>query len=307
MLTSGHQSVTLPAYVRYVAACIESLWAKKCAVVLFGRTAVSPAVAAALSLTDFVVTRAASYNFLGVRLDEALTWLEQAKHVRQRAHFVASNIARLVQPSRAVGPGAAVVGRLCRAALWPSVFYGIACWRPDPSLLDELTSVLCRPLRRVLQLPRSVSRVDMLTEFGLLPPAICRAREIAMLHERYMALAQRHVAGAVPLVAELHAADSRSLCLPRATYATSLALEWTAARVAFGSSTTEVAYTLVNQQRVADVRPSLAVDLLADAAPVRVGRLPASSSCGVLAPRPRRSAVYRAPRSAARRALAELN
>ena len=72
--------------------------AKKCAVVVFGRAMVPDAMQrelAALRLTGFVVARASSYNFLGVRLDARLEWCEQVQHVRQRAHMVAHQIGRL--------------------------------------------------------------------------------------------------------------------------------------------------------------------------------------------------------------------
>src|SRR4051812_46088482 len=93
---------------------------------------------------------------------------EQAKHVLQRGHLCAHHISRLLRPLRA--PGAAVVARLCKAVLLRTVLYGIALWRPSEQFYHELTTIICRPLRRVLSLPRGTSMVDLLAEFGILRP-----------------------------------------------------------------------------------------------------------------------------------------
>jgi len=137
---------------------------KKCNMVLFSRRAPNAgrdhainSRLAKLVLTRFTVERVPSYNFLGVRLDEQLRWREQARSVLQRAQLAAYNIARLVRPLKQ--PGAVVISRLCQSVLMPSMYYGLALPKPTAVDYDAMLSSLC--LRRVLSLPRSLSRLGL--------------------------------------------------------------------------------------------------------------------------------------------------
>jgi hypothetical protein len=129
--------------IRQLARCLVRVtkWAdtwrvrfgqKKCSLVLFGRgkhtaDGMQPDIDT-LTLTCFRVERVQSYTFLGVKLDERLRWREQAAAVKQRASLAAYNIAKLIRSGRPPGPD--IIARLCRAVLLPTMYYGLALWRP---------------------------------------------------------------------------------------------------------------------------------------------------------------------------------
>jgi hypothetical protein len=167
---------------------------KKCSLVVFGRGEKAGVVGkesglSRLRLTGFYIERATSYNFLGVHLDEQLRWREQARAVLQRAQLAAYNITRLVRTLKQ--PSAAVIGRLCRAVLMPSMYYCLNMWRPSAADYKSMLSILCRPLRRVLSLPHYVSHVDVIAEFGFVPPAMERVKQLLDLRLRYRNLYDR--------------------------------------------------------------------------------------------------------------------
>ena len=217
---------------------------------------------AKLVLTRFVVAAATHYTFLGVRLDEQLRWREQAAAVLQRSHLAAYNICRLVRP---LGPpGASVIGRLCQAVLLPSMCYGLALWRPTAADLDALLSVLCRPLRRVLSLPRGVSRFDLLAEYGILPPAVQRMRLLVALHMRFVSL---YAVGGHLASAEF---VSDGVPAPRIMAATAVAAECANVLAVVGGAGTVDSRTVGRwwhekwsvSSRVAELRPLLSRDWL---------------------------------------------
>ena len=122
-----------------------------------------------LHLSNFRITTAPQYTYLGVVLDQRLSFSAHIDHVVQRSTVTSNLIARLCRPFRL--PSFAVIRTLVASVLIPQMTYGFAflpSYRPTDSHVLRLKRLILRPLQRALLLPYHSHHASVFVESRLL-------------------------------------------------------------------------------------------------------------------------------------------
>src|SRR6185312_6746162 len=93
------------------------------------------------------------YKYLGVIFTPNLSWSAHADSVITKAKVAANMIQRIIRRDRP--PGVIAIRTLVLATVLPIITYGWPVWRPSAAHFDMFLSILIRPLRTVLGLPRT--------------------------------------------------------------------------------------------------------------------------------------------------------
>jgi hypothetical protein len=134
-------------------------------------------------LCNFLLPMRTSYRYVGVILQNNGRWQQQTTRVLQTAQLACMQVMRLLpfaaKPPPAVSPHFSSIRQLCRGYIMPKVSYAIAFWRPCASTVDQLQSILLRPLRRHLRLPSTTHQIAIQAECRF--PHLSRIREAQQL------------------------------------------------------------------------------------------------------------------------------
>jgi hypothetical protein len=110
------------------------------------------------------------FRYLGVIFTSQLDWspnTDQAVISSRRAAFAISRIVT------ATGPPPRIIRQLVQALVLPIISYAWPLWRPPTERhWSKLESAVCSPLRAVLGLHRSVQKLGLLVEFGIVRPSV---------------------------------------------------------------------------------------------------------------------------------------
>jgi len=112
------------------------------------------------------------FRYLGVILKPDLTSDAHTEKVITSATTAAFKIARIVTKT---GPPPRIIRQLVQALVVPIISYAWPLWCPPTEWhWNKLESAICLPLRCALGLHRSVQKLALLAEFGLVRPSIWR-------------------------------------------------------------------------------------------------------------------------------------
>jgi hypothetical protein len=127
-------------------------------------------------LSQFVLSRADSYQYLGVHFSGNGSNQQQYKHVLLKAQRSSYLIRRLIGPDRPPSP--LVIRNIINATIIPAVMYGMPFWRPSATQLHSLERLILWPIRMSLQLPFDTRQLSLFAEFKLLPLSLHRQLSI---------------------------------------------------------------------------------------------------------------------------------
>jgi hypothetical protein len=140
-------------------------------------------------LGTLVLQRTQSYKYLGLIFQENGRWQEHFESLCLRLHKSVFAVQRLVTAHSSPSP--LLLTQLLLAPL-SQLEYGLAFWRPTIGQRDALLSILIRPLRHCLALPRYAHRHSILKEFGLLSIASLRLKCILQYSSRILRMPTTH-------------------------------------------------------------------------------------------------------------------
>jgi hypothetical protein len=110
------------------------------------------------------------YPYLGIVLQNDLSWNSHGHRVLDRVRLASQRIQRLCHRGDAP-PRLPVIRQLVNAVVTPVISYGAHVWNPfqhcRPRLQRQLQSAMARPLIRCLRLPYSVSHSSLFVECGM--------------------------------------------------------------------------------------------------------------------------------------------
>jgi hypothetical protein len=148
--------------------CVE--WGmKKCALVVFHRSRSRPKNSDwLLSLGPNPLIRSDNCLYLGIMLQERLSWSLHFDQVVKRARFVCWKICRWIRQAEKSQAVSLVVVRQLVLSCVRSVFgYGLPVWRPNTAQVNSLQRCMLIPLRCCLHLSRTTSIPGILIECGI--------------------------------------------------------------------------------------------------------------------------------------------
>ena len=150
--------------------CWRVQWGiKKCGLVVFSRSRTRPAARHwLLRLGNESLPRVDHYLYLGVFLQERLSWDLQYAKVLKTTQFVAWKVARWVRQAEALNRVTLpVVRQLVLACVRSSFGYALPIWRPTSAQVNSLQRHVLYPLRCCLHLPRTTSIPGLLIECAI--------------------------------------------------------------------------------------------------------------------------------------------
>ena len=145
-----------------------------------------------LELDGFRVSLARQYEYLGLLLDAGLEWTDHINGVLRRARAASNLVCRLFASlQHAPHPRAAL--RLVQSLVVPTISYGIHFWlltapcvsRHQDSV-DQLHTVILRPLRMAVDLPTTTHRLGVLVDFGLPSLHDLALKSLMRYYSRYL-------------------------------------------------------------------------------------------------------------------------
>jgi hypothetical protein len=142
------------------------------------------------TLSSFTLSRADSYQYLGVHFQTNGGTQRQFQHVLTKAQRCSYLIRRLIAPNRPPNP--LTIRSIVAATLIPAVTYGMQFWRPSQSQLHKLERLIVWPLRLSLHLPSDTRALSIFAEFNLLPLRLHRQLAILRLGARSGSLPSFH-------------------------------------------------------------------------------------------------------------------
>lgn len=126
-----------------------------------------------LQLDNFILEVTDSYEYLGVTLDQHLTFTQHIEKITTKATSISNLICRLFHAQKHIPHPLSAI-KLVRAILLPTVTYAIEQWFdyvPSQSksrdIIDVLHSIILKPIRAATQLPLTTHRLGMLVDFGI--------------------------------------------------------------------------------------------------------------------------------------------
>lgn len=121
-----------------------------------------------LTLSGRTLEYDATYKYLGVVLDPALKWLEQATAAIRKAVGTSHQITRIVHSTRNFSVHC--VATLVRTILVPRCLYASQYWKPTAIQLAKILTAIVVPLKRALGLPWNFHSLSVLVECDVLTP-----------------------------------------------------------------------------------------------------------------------------------------
>lgn len=129
------------------------------------------------SMNGIIVPLVQSYKHLGLHINNSLSWSSQLDYVLAKAQKTCFLICRLIQRDGPPNPYSII--HLVKAVLIPQITYAIAFWLPSSRHITSLQSLVVKPLRLVLGLPKKTSIADILYECRV--PFLKTYREYAII------------------------------------------------------------------------------------------------------------------------------
>jgi len=108
------------------------------------------------------------YKYLGVIFAANGSWVQHGNAVAEKAAIAANMVQRIIHRNRL--PGVITIRTLIRTTVLPIITYGWPVWRPTVTMIQRYHSIIIRPLRTVLGLPRTAPTLPLLVEVAI--PAI---------------------------------------------------------------------------------------------------------------------------------------
>lgn len=146
-------------------------------------------------LGSFNLVQKPSATCLGFVLNERGCWDEHVNKITRKLNFTAYLLCRLLRISPSLSP-AAVRNIVC-TTLYSIVAYSIAFCRPSDKQLHSFDSLICRPIRACLRLPRSTALDSIMAEFGLLPCRLLHQQRLLIYRQRLMSFGDSHPGNAL--------------------------------------------------------------------------------------------------------------
>lgn len=126
-----------------------------------------------LVLDGFTIQPVHQYKYLGLTLDSNMRWTTHIENVSKKANIASATICRLFS-SQQHCPHPAAALKLVKSLVIPIITYGIHFWlltEPSQSThsdaIDNLHTIIIRPLRMAADLPRTTHRLGTMIDFGL--------------------------------------------------------------------------------------------------------------------------------------------
>lgn len=165
---------------------------KKCALVVYCNSRRRPKDSEwALSLGPNRLQRQTHYLYLGVYLEERLSWQMQYDKVIKSARCASWKVSRWARLAEAKGKVTLpVVRQLVLACVRSTFGYAIPIWRPTLAQVKTFQRVLVTPLRTCLGLPRTTSYTGIMIECAI-PDVLLWMEHLALRLARRVALLPR--------------------------------------------------------------------------------------------------------------------
>jgi hypothetical protein len=146
-------------------------------------------------LESFSLPVETTYPYMGALLHQSLSWTPLFTALRRKLASTSFAISHLISRDRP--PSAGLVGELVRCILLPRLAYALPFWEPTDRQFRSLQSIIVRPLRHALGLPRHTHYISILSEFGI--PSIRCYRQYLLLKAatRFLSLSRSNIAGDV--------------------------------------------------------------------------------------------------------------
>lgn len=151
-------------------------------------TVINPAPLPPLTF-QFVPT----YKYLGITLNHHIQiWTPHVTNVLKKANTASALICRLIHRRGTQAPGMTTVRLLTRMMVYTTIGYGLPLWKMTKNQLHRLQSIIVRPLRMVLGLPRTTHYASILVEVGLPNLKSYIMMNTLMFYRRIRQLPQQH-------------------------------------------------------------------------------------------------------------------
>lgn len=153
----------------------------KCARMTFRAPNTKTSKPVGFRLQDAPVPQVNCYNYLGMHFTPKLQWKQQNEHLMSSGRFAAFLVSRLGVQSRVAS---LVTARLLAQAVVKSrITYALPFWQPSKQQCQQLDTLLARPLRAVLRLPKTTGTISLLIEAGIMPTHESRLLQAITLHD----------------------------------------------------------------------------------------------------------------------------
>jgi hypothetical protein len=165
-----------------------------------------------------------SYKYLGVWFQSNLKWDIHCNYIINRARSDSHLVCRLI--SRTWSPSFTTVRTLVQSFLRPRCTYGLAFIQPTTTWLNQIDTLLIRPIRMVLGLMRNAHKLSLFAEANI--PTLSYYRSLAVLQfaHRAESLPKHHptfITYSCQLI-EILLRTANFITTPIAVYAQSLAV-----------------------------------------------------------------------------------
>ncbi len=132
-------------------------------------------------LQDAPVPQVTNYKYLGMHFTPTLQWTQQHQHLMSSGRFAAFLVSRLGVHSQVAS---LMTARLFAQAVVKSrITYALPFWQPSQHQCQQLDTLLARPLRAVLRLPKTTGITSLLIEAGIMPTHESRLMQAITLHD----------------------------------------------------------------------------------------------------------------------------
>jgi ribonuclease HI len=108
------------------------------------------------------------YKYLGIIFASDGSWTQHSNAIAEKAAIAANMVQRIIHRNRL--PGVVTIRTLIRTTVLPIITYGWPVWRPTATMIKRYHSIIIRPLRTVLGLPRTAPTLPLMVELAI--PAI---------------------------------------------------------------------------------------------------------------------------------------
>jgi hypothetical protein len=132
------------------------------------------------------------YKYLGVTLHHHLQWTPHVLNVIKKANQASALVCRLINVRRRQAPGFKTIRLLTRMIVYTTIGYAMPLWNMTKLQCTRLLSIVTRPIRLVLGLPRTSHYRSILVEVGLPNIQSYRMMNTIMFYRRIRELPATH-------------------------------------------------------------------------------------------------------------------